>query len=64
MPQETEELPRQSLPETARTSFEDSREKAAAFEQGVESFIRENPIRALLYAAGAGVLLALLFGRR
>jgi ElaB/YqjD/DUF883 family membrane-anchored ribosome-binding protein len=64
MTQLTERTGASSLPDTARTSFEEGRRKAAEVEQGVEAYIRQNPIRTLAYAAGAGVLLALLFGRR
>jgi ElaB/YqjD/DUF883 family membrane-anchored ribosome-binding protein len=64
MVQMTERKASSSLPDTARTSFEESRRKASEMEQGLEAYIRQNPIRALAYAAGAGVLLALLFGRR
>jgi ElaB/YqjD/DUF883 family membrane-anchored ribosome-binding protein len=38
--------------------------QARAIETGVEDYVRANPIRSLLMAAGAGYLLAKLLGRR
>ena len=59
-----EEAPKQSLAEVAQTSFEESRQRAEDFGKGLEDYIRENPVRAVAYAAGAGVLIALLFFRK
>ncbi len=56
-----------SLPnvaEVARTSFKESRQKAQEWEQGLESRIREAPLRSVLIAAGVGVLVSLLMDRK
>jgi ElaB/YqjD/DUF883 family membrane-anchored ribosome-binding protein len=40
------------------------REKIGEWEDGLESYIQDKPIRSLLLAAGAGLLLGLLWRRR
>jgi len=40
------------------------REKVGKWEEELESYIQDNPIRSLLLAAGAGLLLGLLWRRR
>ncbi|MGD0770156.1 MAG: hypothetical protein ABSB42_18390 [Tepidisphaeraceae bacterium] len=40
------------------------REKVEEWENGLESYIQDNPIRSLLLAAGAGLLVGLLWRRR
>ncbi len=40
------------------------REKAKNWEGGVEKYIQDKPLRAILLAAGAGVILGLLWRRR
>lgn len=49
-----------------RTSdyFQQGRDKAKEWENSVENYIQEKPVRALLMAAGIGVLLGLLWRRR
>lgn len=54
----------QSLGEVAKTSFGESRRQAEEMEKAVETYIREKPFQSLLIAAGAGVVLGLLWGRR
>jgi ElaB/YqjD/DUF883 family membrane-anchored ribosome-binding protein len=39
-------------------------DKARAVEEGVESYVQENPIQAVLIAAGIGMLIGLLWRRR
>lgn len=59
-----EEQSKPTLPnvgEVARTSFVESRQKAQEWEKGLESRIRQRPIRSLAVAAGVGVLLGLLW---
>jgi ElaB/YqjD/DUF883 family membrane-anchored ribosome-binding protein len=43
---------------------EAGREKAREMEEGVESYVQENPIHAILIAAGIGMLIGLLWRRR
>jgi ElaB/YqjD/DUF883 family membrane-anchored ribosome-binding protein len=64
MPRKTEQREKTSTSETAATSFEDGRRWAEELDQAIQGYIRQNPIRAVAYAAGAGVLLALLFRRK
>ncbi len=40
------------------------REKAGEWEKGLETYIKTNPIRSLLMAGGAGLLIGLLWRRR
>ena|ERR1700728_1857012 len=40
------------------------REKVEEWEEGLEGYIKENPLRALMIAAGAGLLFGLLWRRR
>jgi ElaB/YqjD/DUF883 family membrane-anchored ribosome-binding protein len=40
------------------------RDKARELEEGVESYVQENPIHAVLIAAGIGLLIGLLWRRR
>jgi ElaB/YqjD/DUF883 family membrane-anchored ribosome-binding protein len=43
---------------------EAGRNKARELEEGVESYVQENPIHAILIAAGIGMLIGLLWRRR
>ncbi|HEX4052979.1 MAG TPA: hypothetical protein VHX86_01815 [Tepidisphaeraceae bacterium] len=44
--------------------FDQGRKKARKWEHGVENYIQEKPVHALLWAAGVGMLLGLLWRRR
>jgi ElaB/YqjD/DUF883 family membrane-anchored ribosome-binding protein len=44
--------------------FENGRERVRKVEEGVESYIQEKPVQALLMAAGVGMLLGWLWRRR
>ena len=52
------------LPKQAKSSYQESRQSAVEWEQGLEASIREQPIRAVLIAAGVGVLFSLVWFRR
>jgi ElaB/YqjD/DUF883 family membrane-anchored ribosome-binding protein len=47
----------------ANEYYEQSKEKAQEWEQGLESYVQEKPIQALLIAAGVGMLLGVLWKR-
>ena len=64
MAEETAKPSLADLPAQAQSSYETTRQKAVEWEQGLEESIREKPIRAVLIAAGVGVLFALLWGRK
>lgn len=51
------------LRDQATDYYEQGRQRATNWEQGVESYIHEKPIQAVLMAAGVGVLLGLLWKR-
>lgn len=51
------------LSDQAREYYDQGREKAQQWEQGMESYIQEKPLQAVLIAAGVGVLLGLLWKR-
>jgi ElaB/YqjD/DUF883 family membrane-anchored ribosome-binding protein len=51
------------LSDQAREYYQQGREKAQEWEQGLESYIQEKPLQAVLIAAGVGVLLGLLWKR-
>ena len=40
------------------------RERVEEWEEGLEGYVKDNPVRSLLIAAGAGLLLGLLWRRR
>lgn len=44
--------------------YQQGREKAADYEQRVEEMVREQPMKAVLIAAGVGLLLGVLLRRR
>ena len=44
--------------------YEQGKKKASEVEDQVESYIREKPLKSVLIAAGAGVLLGFLLSRR
>ena len=54
----------ENLRDRASDYVKQGREKVGKWEDGLESYIQDNPIRSLLLAAGAGLLLGLLWRRR
>ncbi len=53
----------QNLRETAGQYYEDGRQRAMEWEQGVEEYVREQPVKSLLIAAGVGMLLGIIWRR-
>jgi ElaB/YqjD/DUF883 family membrane-anchored ribosome-binding protein len=51
------------LSDQAHNYYEQGRQKAQEVEEGLESYIQEKPLQAVLIAAGVGVLLGLLWKR-
>ena len=51
------------LRDQASNYYEQGRDRAQEWEQGLESYVQEKPIQAVLIAAGVGVLLGLLWKR-
>jgi ElaB/YqjD/DUF883 family membrane-anchored ribosome-binding protein len=51
------------LRDQAQNYYEQGRQRATEWEQGLESYVHEKPIQAVLIAAGVGVLLGLLWKR-
>lgn len=51
------------LSDQAREYYDQGRQKAHEMEEGLESYIQEKPLQAVLIAAGVGVLLGLLWKR-
>lgn len=49
--------------DTAKEYYEHGRERATEWEHGIEDYVREKPVQALLMAAGVGVILGLLWKR-
>jgi ElaB/YqjD/DUF883 family membrane-anchored ribosome-binding protein len=47
----------------AHDYYDQGRQKAQEWEQGLESYVQEKPIQALLIAAGVGMLLGILWKR-
>jgi ElaB/YqjD/DUF883 family membrane-anchored ribosome-binding protein len=54
----------QQLSEQAQDYYQQGRQKAQEWEEGLESYIQEKPLQAVLIAAGVGVLIGLLWKRR
>jgi ElaB/YqjD/DUF883 family membrane-anchored ribosome-binding protein len=52
-----------NLRDQAREYYEQGRERALEWEQGLEDYVREKPLRSLLIAAGVGMLLGILWKR-
>ena len=50
--------------QAGRDKAREVRDKAREVEEGVESYVQENPIQAVLIAAGIGMLIGLLWRRR
>ena len=50
--------------ERAKGYYQQGKEKLGTYEETVEEYVRERPVKAILIAAGIGVLLGVLLGRR
>src|SRR5688572_25930623 len=53
----------QDLRDQATQYYSEGRERATEWEQSLESYVREQPLKAVLYAAGAGLLLGMIWKR-
>ena len=51
------------LSDQAQEYYQQGRQKAQEWEEGLESYIQEKPLQAVMIAAGVGVLLGLLWKR-
>jgi ElaB/YqjD/DUF883 family membrane-anchored ribosome-binding protein len=51
------------LRDQASEYYEQGRQRAMEMEQGLEQYVQEKPIQALLMAAGVGLLLGILWKR-
>jgi ElaB/YqjD/DUF883 family membrane-anchored ribosome-binding protein len=51
------------LRDQATQYYNDGRQRATEWEQGVEKYIQEQPLKAVLMAAGAGLLLGMIWKR-
>ena len=54
----------ENVRQRAADYVQQGRERVEEWEEGLEGYIKDNPIRALMIAAGAGLLLGLLWRRR
>lgn len=50
--------------EAASDYYQRAKDKAMEWEEGMEDYVREKPVRSLLIAAGVGLLLGILLRRR
>jgi ElaB/YqjD/DUF883 family membrane-anchored ribosome-binding protein len=53
----------EDLRDQAADYYEQGREKAHEWQHGIEEYVQEKPIKALLIAAGVGMLLGILWKR-
>jgi ElaB/YqjD/DUF883 family membrane-anchored ribosome-binding protein len=53
----------EDLRDSAQDYYEQGRDKAQEWQHGVEQYVQEQPIKALLIAAGVGMLLGILWKR-
>ena len=53
----------EQLSDQARNYYDQGRQAAQEWEQGLESYVQEKPMQALLIAAGVGMLLGILWKR-
>lgn len=51
------------LRHTAEDYYEQGRQRAMEWEQGLENYVQEQPIKALAIAAGVGLLVGILWKR-
>jgi ElaB/YqjD/DUF883 family membrane-anchored ribosome-binding protein len=54
----------ENLRAQANDLYDESRQRAVDFERTLEQRIRDKPLQAVVIAAGAGILLGMLWGRR
>ena len=57
-------LAKEAAREKAQEIYTRGREKTKQWEEGLESFVREQPVKSLLIAAGVGIALGILMRRR
>jgi ElaB/YqjD/DUF883 family membrane-anchored ribosome-binding protein len=50
--------------DTAADYWEDGRKRVVSWEESLEEMIREQPVKSMLIAAGAGLVLGFMFRRR
>ena len=53
-----------SLRDQATQYYSDGRERAMEWEQSLEDYVKQQPLKAILMAAGAGLLLGIIWKRR
>ena len=53
----------ENLRHTATEYYEQGKEKAMQWEQGLEDYVREQPVKSLLIAAGVGMLVGMIWRR-
>jgi ElaB/YqjD/DUF883 family membrane-anchored ribosome-binding protein len=53
----------EQLRQSATEYYEQGREKAQEWEQNLESYVREQPIKSLLIAAGVGLVVGFIWRR-
>ena len=53
----------EQLGDQARAYYDEGKQAATEWEEGLESYVREKPLQALLIAGGVGLLLGLLWRR-
>jgi ElaB/YqjD/DUF883 family membrane-anchored ribosome-binding protein len=53
----------EQLSDQARSCYDEGRQAAQKWEKGIESFVQEKPLQAILIAAGVGLLVGLLWKR-
>jgi ElaB/YqjD/DUF883 family membrane-anchored ribosome-binding protein len=53
----------QNVRESATEYYEAGREKASQWEEQVETYVREQPLKALMIAAGVGIVLGVIWKR-
>jgi ElaB/YqjD/DUF883 family membrane-anchored ribosome-binding protein len=53
----------EQLRQQAQEYYESGRERAMEWEQGLEDYVRQQPVKSLLIAAGVGVILGALWKR-
>ncbi len=53
----------EELSEQARHYYDQGRDMAREWEEGLESYVREKPLQAVLIAAGIGLVLGMLWKR-
>jgi ElaB/YqjD/DUF883 family membrane-anchored ribosome-binding protein len=61
---ETAQEKYESLRDAASDYYETGRERAQQWEEGLEGYVQDKPVKALLIAAGVGFLLGAIWKRR